>query len=97
MKALTKHDYLIALDNADKDPESRKIIEKLIDEHLTIIRHMKATSLWDVYEYEELLTKKLVDPMAMIADDNKKMKKEINKLRKQLGMGPKYKTDEDPE
>lgn len=95
MKPLTKHDYLIALDNADKDPESRKIIEQLIDKHIGMIRHMKATSLWDVYEYEDLLTKKLVEPMQMIAYDNKKMKKEINELRKKLGMCEKYKTDEE--
>ena len=97
MTSLTKHDYLIALDNTDKDPESRKIIEKLIYEHIGMIRHMKATSLWDVYEYEDLLTKKLVEPMQMVTYDNKKMRKEINELRKKLGMCEKYKTDENEE
>lgn len=93
MTKLTKIEYLQALDKAHEDPESYKIIEQLINDYLGMIRHMKETSLMDVYEYEEFLTKKLIEPMQMISYDNKRMKKEINELRKELGMCEKYKED----
>lgn len=89
-KQYTKIDYLVALDNADKHPESRQIIENLIDNYLSTIDHMKNTRLWDVFEYE----KRLLQPVEILAYDNVKLKKEVNDLRKQLGMGKKYKTEE---
>lgn len=95
MKELTKLDYLIALDNADKDPNSRKIIENLINKHLRMIEHMKTTSLWDVYEYENRVASSALEPMSFLSFENKRMKKEVNKLRKQLGMCEKYRIVED--
>lgn len=95
MKELTKLDYLIALDNADKDPNSRKIIENLISKHLKMIEHMKTTSLWDVYEYENRVASAALDPMQYLTFENERMKKEINKLRKQLGMCEKYRIVEE--
>lgn len=94
-KLRSKIDYLVALDNAHIDPDSRKIIEELINEHLGMIKHMEHTSLWDVYEYEELLTKRLLEPLDYAHFDNKRLKKEVNKLRLQLGMIEKYKVEED--
>ena len=93
MKLRSKIDYLIALDNAHVDPDSRKIIEELINEHLGMIRHMKYTSLMDVYEYEETLTKRLLEPLDYAHFDNKRLKKEVNELRLKLGMIEKYKTE----
>ena len=87
MKTLSRLDYIIALDNAQADPNSKKIIERLIDDHLGMIRHMKKTSLWDIYEYEA----GLIEPMRILAYDNVDLKKEVNQLRKQLGMCEKYK------
>jgi hypothetical protein len=89
-KQYTKIDYLVALDNANIDPNSRKIIENLIDNHLSMAEHMKETRLWDIFEYE----KRLTQPFEIIAYDNVKLKKEVNDLRKQLGMVKKYKTEE---
>lgn len=89
MNNLTKLDYLNALDKAHEDPESHKIIEKLIDNHLNVLEHMKKTSLWDIFEYE----KRLLQPFEILAYDNVKLKKEVNQLRKQLGMIEKYKED----
>ena len=91
MKELTRLEYYDALDKAHENPESYKIIENLINNHLRMINHMKKTSLWDVFEYEELLEKRMVEPMAMVIYDNTRMKSEINTLRKQLGMCDKYK------
>lgn len=95
MKERTKMDYLIALDNADKDPESRKIIEGLITKYLKMIEHMKETSLWDVYEYENRIANYAIEPMRYLTFENQQMKKEINKLRKQLGMCEKYRVEEE--
>ena len=87
MKERTKLDYLVALDNVGVDPNSRKIIENLIDSHLNMLEHLKKTSLWDIFEYE----KRLLQPVEILAYDNVKLKKEVNQLRKQLGMIEKYK------
>ena len=97
MKLRSKFDYLVALDNAHVDPNSRKIIEELINQHLSMIKHMEHTSLWDVYEYEELLTKRLLEPLEMSHFENKRLKKEVNKLRQKLGMIEKYKVEKDDE
>lgn len=87
MKERTLIEYIDALDKAHEDPESRKIIEDLIGAHIGMIKHMKETPLWDIYEYE----RKLVEPMRMFVLENQDLKKEINQLRKKLGMCEKYK------
>lgn len=87
MKELTEREYLEALDNAHNDPEAYKIIERLITNHISTINHMKKTSLWDIFEYE----RGLVEPMRIFAIENNDLKKEVNKLRKKLGMIEKYK------
>ena len=97
MRVRSKLDYLVALDNAHIDPDSRKIIEELINEHLSMIKHMEHTSLWDVYEYEETLTKRLLEPLDYAHFDNKRLKKEVNKLRLKLGMIEKYKVEDSEE
>ena len=86
MKAY-ENDYVIALEKAHEDVESFNMIESLIKEYFAMIRHMKETSLYDVYMYEE----RLVQPIEILAYDNEKLKKEVNDLRKQLGLGKKYK------
>lgn len=87
MKEHTLTEYLDALDKAHEDSESRKIIEDLIDKHIGMIKHMKETPLWDIFEYERAL----VEPMKIFAIENQDLKKEINQLRKKLGMCEKYK------
>ena len=87
MKEHTLIEYIDALDKAHEDPESRKIIENLIGSHISMIKHMKETPLWDIFEYE----RKLVEPMRMFVLENQDLKKEINQLRKKLGMCEKYK------
>ena len=91
MTELTKNDYLRALHDVPYDPGARKILEDLIDEHLKMLNHMKKTSLWDVYQYEERLTKYTTNSLEILMYDNEKLKKEVNKLRKQLGLIEKYK------
>ena len=51
---------------------------------------MKETSLYDVYMYEERIMKNSIEPMEILAYDNEKLKKEVNELRKQLGLSKKY-------
>lgn len=93
MKELTRFEYTRALNNVHEDPESYRIIEELIGEHIAMLNHMKHTSLWDVFCYEDNLTNILKSPMEMLKYDNEKLKKEVNKLRKQLGMIEKYRED----
>lgn len=94
MTELTKIDYLRALKEAPYNPGARKTIEDLIDEHLKMLNHMKKTSLWDVYQYEEQLTKYTTNSLEILMYDNEKLKKEVNKLRRELGLIEKYKEGE---
>ena len=75
-----ENDYMIALEKAHEDVEAFKLVESLIKEHFAMIRHMKESSLYDVFEYE----KRLVEPMEILIYDNEKLKKEVNDLRKQM-------------
>ena len=52
-----------------------------------MIEHLKETSLYGVLEYES----KLVQPMEILVYENEKLRKEVNDLRKQLGLSKKYK------
>lgn len=84
---LTEQDYLITIHEADLNPDAEKILEGLVAEHFAMIRHMKETPLYDILEYEQ----RLIEPMRILVYDNEKLKKEVNKLRKQLGKIEKYK------
>lgn len=93
--AATKEEYLQKLSKISHDPEAYKEIESLIHKHFSMIDHMKATSLWDVYEYENRIAKGVLEPMQILAFDNERLKKKVNRLRKQLGMVPEYKEKPD--
>lgn len=86
MKAY-ESDYMIALAKAHEDEKAYQMVESFIKNHFAMIEHMKKTSLYDVYEYEN----RLAQPIEILAYDNEKLKKEVNDLRKQLGLGKKYK------
>lgn len=86
MKAY-EEDYLIALANAHESKKSFHMVEALIKEHFAMIRHMKETSLYDVYTYEE----RVAQPLDILTYDNEKLRSEVNDLRKRLGLGKKYK------
>ena len=86
-------DYMMALSHVHDDPEAFNIVESLIKKHFAMIEHMKETSLFDVYMYEERFARNSLEPMRILANDNKRLKKEINNLRKQLGMIEKYKEE----
>lgn len=78
---------LEALSKVHENAEAYNMIESLINNHFAMVEHMKKTSLYDVYMYEENTT----EPMRIFAYENEKLKKEVNDLRKQLGLGKKYK------
>jgi len=82
-----RKECLEALEKVHEDPEAFSLIESLIKEHFVMIEHMKKTALYDVFMYEE----RLLEPMKMLVYDNEKLKKEINELRQNKGLGKKYK------
>lgn len=93
----TKDECIQALGRLIGDPDDLALLQLLIYNHFSMIDHMKATSLYDVYEYEDKIAKHTLEPMKMLAFDNERLKKEVNKLRKQLGMVEKYKEREESE
>lgn len=86
MKA-SKVDYLEALSNVHNDTRAFNLLESLIHYHFSMIERLKETSLYDVLEYAD----KLVQPIEILVYENTKLKKEVNDLRKQLGLSKKYK------
>ena len=85
-----KDDCIEALSKAHEDSESFHLIELLINDYFAMIKHMKETSLYDVYMYEERFAKNSLEPMRVLSHDNEKLRKEVNDLRKQLGLSKKY-------
>ena len=90
MKA-SKEEYLEALSKASEDVDAYHTMISLINEHFAMIEHMKTTSLYDVYTYEMDLTNILIEPSRILANENEDLKKEVNDLRKKLGLSKKYK------
>mgnify|MGYP006923255463 CR=1 FL=1 len=86
-----KNEYKLALAKAHKDEEAHRLIETLIDDHFTMLAHLKTTSLYDVLEYEKRLTNGVIGPLEILTYENETLKKEVNKLRRQLGKIEKYK------
>lgn len=82
----TKGECMIALSKAHEDKESYDLVKYLIEEYFTVMEHIKNTPLYDVFMYEHRLT----EPLRLITDENNSLKKEVNQLRKQLGLGKKY-------
>ena len=90
MIKMTRSECLDALSKVHKDTDSFQLIKDLIYDYFSIIDHMKETSLYDVYTYEERFTKINTTLTEMLIFDNEKLKKEVNKLIKQLGLNEKY-------
>lgn len=88
---ISKEEYLDALSKVNEDTEAFHMIKALINKYFLMVEHMKETSLYEVYTYEERVTEAFIEPMKIIASENEELKKEVNKLRKQLGLKKKYK------
>lgn len=86
-----KNEYKLALAKAHKDEEAHCLMETLIDDHFTMLAHLKTTSLYDVLEYEKRLKNGVIEPLEILTYENEKLKKEVNELRRQLGKIEKYK------
>lgn len=87
----SKEEYLDALSKVNEDTEAFHMIKTLINKHFAMVEHMKKTSLYDVYTYQDRVTEAFVEPMKIISSENERLKKEVNELRKQLGLKKKYK------
>lgn len=82
----TRLPYLQAIKDAHKSPAAAQLLEDLIDNYFDLNEQLKNTRLSDVLDYE----RRLVEPLRILAYENETLKKEVNKLRKQLNMGEKY-------
>lgn len=74
---LSRDDYQLALAKAYDDPESYALVEKLIDSHFAMLKHLKETSLYDVLEYEKRVTNGTIEPMRILAYDNGNSRKRL--------------------
>lgn len=88
-----KDECLFALTRAHSDEESYRIVETVIKEYFKLMRHLEETSLFDILVYEERITRATTEPMSILVYENEKLKKEVNKLRQQLGKIEKYRED----
>ena len=91
MKCFDEREYKDILMKLDGESNDKDAIEELISNYFKMIRHMKETSLYDVYMYESNITKGIKTMIQILSDQNSELKKEVNKLRKKLGLKEKYK------
>lgn len=87
----TRDEYIDALKKANEDKDAFLLVKQLINSHFAMIEHMKNTSLYDVYMYEKRITESYYGQVEIIVNENKYLKKEVNDLRKKLGLTVKYK------
>lgn len=93
MTKTDKDECLFALSRAHSDEESYRMVEKVICDYFSLMRHLNETSLFDILVYEERITKATVEPMNILVYENERLKKEVNKLRRELGKIEKYRED----
>lgn len=81
----------------DEDSEEFKefnknydLLKQSVEDYTRLIKHMKKTSLWDVYNYETEYLNSLIEPTRILSFENKQLKKEVNELRKKLRLVKKY-------
>ena len=92
LKAYDESECLEAVLNASfKTEKEEEMIRKLIGSYFSMIRHMKDTSLLDIFEYEEKVTNLMTAQLGFLTNENCNLKTEINKLRKEIGKSKKYK------
>lgn len=84
---IDKDTCLMVLAKSYKDPEAFLEMETFIKKHYDLIDHLKSTRLYDVLQFEE----RLLQPLEILTYENEKLKKEVNKLRRELGKIEKYK------
>lgn len=68
-------------------------IQDLIDAYFGLLKRLKETSLYDVLVYEDNLTKTTTAFSKIMVEENYELKKEVNKLRKQLNKIEKYRVE----
>lgn len=90
MISYTEENCMNILEFLDGKLENKEIIKRVIHNYFHMIQHMKETSLYDVYMYENNITKGITVPMKILTNENNELKKEVNQLRKKLQMGEKY-------
>lgn len=66
---IRKEEYLEALQNANENPEAYQLIEQLINKHFAMVDHMKETSLYDVFTYEDVYTEEWTRKYTIDADE----------------------------
>ena len=88
---VNKAECLDALSKSSEEKASFELIEAVINDYFAMLEHMKETSLYDVFMYEMNITKGSLEALKILTYENEKMKKEINTLRKELGLTDKYK------
>ena len=86
---------LYTIQDANSNPDAAKLLESLVKKHFALLGHLAETSLYDVLEYEKRFANSCIEPMRILAWDNEKLKKEVNKLRRELGKIEKYKENDD--
>lgn len=68
-------------------------MQDLIDAYFGLLKRLKETRLYDVFVYEDNLTKTCTSFSKMMVEENCELKKEVNKLRKQLNKIEKYRVE----
>ena len=86
-----KAECLEALSKSHEDKTSFELVKIVINDYFTMLEHMKETSLYDVFMYEKHIVKGSLEPLKILTYENKDLKKEVNELRKKLGLKDKYK------
>ena len=88
---ISKFEFEKVLSRLSGDNDDIAVVERLIKDYYNMIEHLKNTKLYDVILFEESSLKFIKDSTSDLYYENEKLKKEINELRQNKGLGKKYK------
>lgn len=66
-------------------------VREVLEDYFALVKHLKNTPLWDVLTYED----RLEIPLRIVTTDNERLKKENNKLLRELKRTEKYRIHEE--
>lgn len=87
---LEKYELEAILEKLKGDKSDIDAMQDLIDAYFGLLKRLKETPLYDVLVYEDNLTKTTTAFSKIMVEENCELKKEVNKLRKQLNKIEKY-------
>lgn len=90
---LEQYEVEAVLENLQGNKSDIDAMQGLINVYFSLLKRLQETRLYDILVYEDNLTKTTTAFSKLMVEENCELKKEVNKLRKQLNKIEKYRVE----